>query len=38
MCPSLFVRNAALAAAAALVTAFGLQPYDFVSKVAGLLS
>jgi hypothetical protein len=38
MSPSLFVRNTALAIAAALVTAFGLQPYEFASKLAELLS
>jgi hypothetical protein len=38
MSPLLFVRNTAVAIAAALITAFGLQPYDFASKLASLLS
>jgi hypothetical protein len=38
MSPLLFIRNTAVAIAAALITAFGLQPYDFASKLADLLS
>ncbi len=37
MSPLLFARNAGLAFAAALVTAFGLNPYEFVSKLTALL-
>jgi hypothetical protein len=33
----LLLRNAAVALAAALITAFGLQPYEFASRLAGLL-
>jgi hypothetical protein len=38
MSPSLFVRNLAVAVAAALITAFGAQPYDFASRLASLLA
>jgi hypothetical protein len=38
MSPSLFARNTGLAVAAALVTAFGLNPYEFVSKLSELLA
>jgi hypothetical protein len=37
MSPLLLARNTGLAFAAALVTAFGLNPYEFVSKLATLL-
>ncbi len=38
MRPLLFVRNTALAVAAALVTALGLNPYEFVSTLAAFLA
>jgi hypothetical protein len=38
MSPLLFARNTAAGVAAALVTALGLHPYDFVSKLTAFLA
>jgi hypothetical protein len=38
MSPLLLARNSALAVAAALVTALGLNPYDFVVRLTALFA